>query len=223
MIDHTFLKPYCEGPNDVEKLCHEARQHGFAMVAVNPSEVEQCCRLLQGSDVRVGAAIGFPLGQTTSAVKAFETRDAIGRGATEIDMVMNVRELQSGNHDLVRDEIETLVRTCRKGGTNGSVICKVILETCYLTTEQKIKACEICRDAGVDFVKTSTGFGAAGATAEDVKLMRETVGDAVGVKASGGIRDLATVWAMINAGANRIGTSSGVAIVQELLNEEERA
>jgi deoxyribose-phosphate aldolase len=223
MIDHTFLKPNCAEPDDIERLCQEARRYGFAVVCVNPSQVEQCCQLLQGSNVGVGAAIGFPLGQTTLEVKAFEIRDAIQRGATEIDMVLNIREMQSGNYDFVQSEIEMLVETCRELGTSSKVICKVILETCYLTTEEKIKACEFCRDAGVDFVKTSTGFGPAGATVEDVQLMRKTVGDAVGVKASGSIRDLAKARAMVDAGANRIGTSNGVAIMQELLKEEEGA
>ena len=223
MIDHTFLKPYCAEPNEIERFCQEACQYGFATVCVNPSQVERCCRLLRGTNIRVGAAIGFPLGQSTLAVKAFEIRDAIHRGAKEIDMVMNIRELQSGNYDLVLAEIDMLVQACRESGTGGKVICKVILETCYLTTKEKIKACEICRDAGVDFVKSSTGFGPRGATVEDIKLMRKTVGEVMGVKASGGIRDLTTARAMVEAGASRIGTSSGVAMMQEMLKEEERA
>lgn len=223
MIDHTFLKPYCAEPNEIERLCQEACQYGFATVCVNPSQVERCRQLLRGTNIRVGAAIGFPLGQTTLTVKTFEIRDAIHRGATEIDMVMNIRELQNGNYDFVLAEIDMLVQTCRESGASSKVICKVILETCFLTTEEKIKACEICRDAGVDFVKSSTGFGPGGATVEDIKLMRMTVGEVVGVKASGGIRDLATARAMVDAGANRIGTSSGVAMMQEMLKEEEEA
>lgn len=224
MIDHTMLKPYCvqSEDTDLEKLCREAREFGFAMVAVNPAQVETCCKLLQGAVVRVGAAIGFPLGQTTTCVKAYETQNALEHGAREIDVVLNVRDLQSGKDDLVQTEIESVVKICREFSErrDSRVICKVILETCYLTTEQKVKACEICRNAGVDFVKTSTGFGPAGATVADVKLIRQTVGDAVGVKASGGIRDLATARAMIAAGANRIGTSNGVAIMKELLKEQ---
>jgi deoxyribose-phosphate aldolase len=186
------------------------------MVAVNPAQVERCVKLLAGTGIRVGAAVGFPLGQSTSAVKAFETRDAIQRGATEIDMVLNIRELQQGNIDVVKSEVETLVQICH----DSNVICKVILETCYLTDGQKVKACEVCRDAGVDFVKSSTGLGTAGATVEDILLMRRTVGDSVGVKASGGIRDLECALAMIDAGANRIGTSCGVSIMQELLRQQ---
>jgi deoxyribose-phosphate aldolase len=147
MIDLTFLKPYCVHDHDpeIERLCQEARQFGFAMVAVNPAQVECCVKLLAGTGVRVGAAVGFPLGQTTSAIKAFETRDAIQRGATEIDMVLNIRELQQGNMDVVKSEVETLVQICHDDDSN--VICKVILETCYLTDdEQQVKACEVCRD-----------------------------------------------------------------------------
>jgi deoxyribose-phosphate aldolase len=222
MIDHTFLKPHLDAANndDIEKLCQEAKEYGFAMVAINPCQVEACCRLLQDSNVRVGAAVGFPLGQTTSAAKAFEICDALERGADEIDMVLNIRELQRDNLDLVQKEIQSLADLCQefsaKRKHKNPVISKVILETCYLTNEQKIQACNICRDVGVDFVKTSTGFGSAGATVEDVALMRNTVGPTMGVKASGGIRDLATFEAMVEAGANRIGTSNGVAIMKDL-------
>ncbi len=209
MIDHTFLKPF--GPAaDIEKLCEEARRYGFAMVAINPAEVITCVRCLEGSPVRVGAAIGFPLGQTTSACKAFETRDAIEKGATEIDTVMNLRAVRKGNLDIVRRELDDMVSLCRPAG----VICKVILETCYLTDEEKVTVCRLSKEAGVDFVKTSTGFGTAGATVEDVALMRSVVGSSIGVKAAGGIRDLDTALAMIRAGASRIGTSAGVTIVE---------
>jgi deoxyribose-phosphate aldolase len=211
MIDHTFLKPF-GGPEPIEKLCAEARKYGFAMVAINPAEVEVCVRLLDGSPVRTGAAIGFPLGQNTPEVKAFETRDAIEKGAGEIDMVINIRALQSGQHDRVRREIEAMAAICREAG----VISKVILETCYLTDEEKVLVCQMSKAAGADFVKTSTGFGPAGATVEDVRLMRQTVGPEMGVKAAGGVRDLAAALAMIEAGATRIGTSSGIAIVEEL-------
>jgi deoxyribose-phosphate aldolase len=212
MIDHTFLKPFGP-PEDIEKLCAEARQYGFAMVAIHPAEVEHCVRLLAGSRVRAGAAIGFPLGQNTPAVKAFETRDAIQRGAGEIDMVVNLRALQAGEIALVRGEIEEMVAACRPAG----VICKVILETCYLSDEQKKLVCSLALDAGADFVKTSTGFGTAGATVDDIRLMRAAVGPHMGVKASGGVRTLDQALAMIEAGATRIGTSSGVALVNDLL------
>ena len=209
MIDHTFLKPFGTAEN-IEKLCAEARKYNFAMVAINPAEVETCVKLLEGSPVRVGAAIGFPLGQTTTECKAFETRDAIEKGATEIDTVINVRALQKGRLDIVKKEIEEMVAICRPAG----VICKVILETCYLSDAEKETVCRIAKEAGVDFVKTSTGFGTAGATVEDVALMRRVVGPEIGVKAAGGIRDLDTALAMIKAGATRIGTSSGVTIVE---------
>jgi deoxyribose-phosphate aldolase len=204
MIDHTFLKPFGT-PADIETLCAEARQYGFAMVAIHPAEVETCGRLLAGTPVRTGAAIGFPLGQNTPEVKAYETQDALERGAGEIDTVINLRALQAGRLDVTRREIDDLVRLCRAAGA----ISKVILETCYLTDDQKRTVCRIAREAGADFVKTSTGFGPAGATVEDVRLMRETVGPVMGVKAAGGIRDLATARAMIAAGATRLGTSSG--------------
>jgi deoxyribose-phosphate aldolase len=209
MIDHTFLKPFGTAEN-IEKLCAEARKYEFAMVAINPAEVETCVKLLEGSPVRVGTAIGFPLGQTTTECKAFETRDAIAKGATEIDTVINVRALQKGRLDIVKKEIEEMVAICRPAG----VICKVILETCYLSDAEKETVCRIAKEAGVDFVKTSTGFGTAGATVEDVALMRRVVGPEIGVKAAGGIRDLDTALAMIKAGATRIGTSSGVTIVE---------
>ena len=209
MIDHTFLKPFGTAEN-IEKLCAEARKYEFAMVAINPAEVETCVKLLEGSPVRVGAAIGFPLGQTTTECKAFETRDAIEKGATEIDTVINVRALQKGRLDIVKKEIKDMVAICRPAG----VICNVILETCYLSDAEKETVCQIAKEAGVDFVKTSTGFGTAGATVEDVALMRRVVGPEIGVKAAGGIRDLDTALAMIKAGATRIGTSSGVSIVE---------
>ncbi|MCD8042694.1 MAG: deoxyribose-phosphate aldolase [Tannerellaceae bacterium] len=221
MIDHTFLKPFGTAA-DIEKLCEEARKYEFAMVAINPAEVETCAELLKDSPVRVGAAIGFPLGQTTRQCKAFETRDAIQKGATEIDTVINIRALQKGDIDLVRSEIEDMVAICKPAG----VICKVILETCYLTDEEKETVCRISKEAGVDFVKTSTGFGTAGATVHDIALMRRVVGPEIGVKASGGVRDLESALAMIEAGATRIGTSSGVSIVEayiELLKADKNA
>ena len=211
MIDHTFLKAY-GGPEPIEKLCAEAREYGFAMVAVNAAEAERCAELLKGTKTRVGVAISFPLGQMTSAAKAFEIRDAIAKGAGEVDMVQNLRALQSGNDALVLAELEDLAKTCREHG----VISKGILENCYLTDEQKVRACELAVQAGGDFVKTSTGFGTGGATVADVALMRRTVGPDMGVKAAGGIRTLDAALDMIRAGATRIGTSAGVAIVEEL-------
>lgn len=211
IIDHTFLKPFGKPP-DIEKLCAEARQYQFAMVAINPAEVTRCVALLEGSGVRTGAAIGFPLGQTTSETKAFETRDAIAKGAGEIDMVINVRALQAGDEKIVFDEIYDMAKVCRESG----VISKVILETCYLSDDEKRTVCKLAVHAGVDFVKTSTGFGTAGATVEDVRLMREAVGPVMGVKPAGGIRTLDDALAMIRAGATRIGTSNGIAIVESL-------
>ncbi|MDR2956547.1 MAG: deoxyribose-phosphate aldolase [Prevotella sp.] len=220
IIDHTFLKPYGTAA-DIEKLCAEADKYKFAMVAINPAEVITCAQLLKNSSVRVGAAIGFPLGQTTVECKAFETRDAIEKGATEIDTVINIRALQKGQLDIVRKEIQDMVSICKPAG----VICKVILETCYLTDEEKEIVCRIAKEENVDFVKTSTGFGTAGATLHDVALMRRVVGPDIGVKAAGGIRDLETALAMIEAGATRLGTSSGVSIVESFtqLKKEKNA
>jgi deoxyribose-phosphate aldolase len=211
MIDHTFLKPFGP-PADVESLCQEAVEHGFATVGVNPAEVEHCCALLAGSGVRVGAAIGFPLGQNTVSVKTHETQDAIARGATEIDTVINLRLLKAGQDELVYREIATIVEVCKSNG----VISKIILETCYLIDKEKELICRLAMKAGADFVKTSTGFGSAGAKVADVRLMRSVCGPTMGIKASGGIRTLADVLAMIDAGATRIGTSSGVEIMRGL-------
>lgn len=211
LIDHSYLKPYGP-PADIVRLCAEARQYGFAMVAINPAETAACVRLLAGTGVRVGAAVGFPLGQNTRAVKAYETADAIRRGAGEIDTVINLRALQAGDTALVRGEIADMVRLCRPAG----VTCKVILETCYLSDAEKRLVCQMAREAGADFVKTSTGMGTGGATAADVRLMREAVGPAIGVKAAGGIRTLDQALILIAAGATRLGTSQGVAIVEEL-------
>jgi deoxyribose-phosphate aldolase len=211
MIDHTFLKAYGT-PADIERLCREAREYRFAMVAIHPAEVSHCVKLLAGSGVRVGAAVGFPLGQNTAETKAFETRDAIEKGAGEIDTVLNLRALQSGCLDLVRREMRELVALTRPAG----VISKVILETCYLTDDQKRTACRIAMEEGVDYVKTSTGMGQGGATVADVCLMRSVVGDRVRIKAAGGIRNLASVRALLAAGAARLGTSNGVTIVEEL-------
>lgn len=210
-IDHAFLKAYGK-PSDIEQLCNEARTHGFAMVAINPAEVETCVKLLEDTKVRVGAAIGFPLGQNTVAVKEYEIQDALARGAGEIDMVINVRALQAGNVDLVAREIQCMVALCQ----SHAVVSKVILETCCLSDEQKREVCRIAVEQGAQFVKTSTGFGSGGATLEDVALMHEAVAGRAEVKASGGIRSLQQVVDFIAAGATRIGTSNGVAILNEL-------
>ena len=192
-------------------LCREAAENHFAMVAINSSPVALCKRLLEGSGVHVGAAISFPLGQTTVETKVFETENAIQNGADEIDYVLNVGELKQGNLDYIRREMESIVAVCHK----NRVICKVIFENCYLTRDEIRSAAQIAREVGPDFIKTSTGFGTGGATVEDVRLMKETVGDKVRVKAAGGIRDLDTCLAMIEAGAERIGTSSSLKILEE--------
>ena len=210
MFDHTNLKAFAS-EQDFELLCQEAAENHFAMVAINSSPVALCKRLLEGSGVHVGAAISFPLGQTTVETKVFETENAIQNGADEIDYVLNVGELKQGNLDYIRREMESMVAICRK----NRVICKVIFENCYLTQDEIRSAAQIAREVGPDFIKTSTGFGTGGATVEDVRLMKETVGDKVRVKAAGGIRDLDTCLAMIEAGAERIGTSSSLKILEE--------
>lgn len=207
-IDHTLLKPDAT-TEDVNKLCAEARQFEFASVCVNPSHVALSKTLLHGSPVKVCTVIGFPLGATTTIAKVMETRDAIANGAEEIDMVINVGAVKAKKWDLVKQDIEA-VREASEG-----YILKVILETALLTDEEKIKSSEISKEAGADFVKTSTGFGPGGATEHDVALMRQVVGEKMGVKASGGIRDYETAQKMIDAGATRIGASASVAIVQK--------
>lgn len=215
MMDHTFLKAFATR-TDFEKLCTEARENGFAMVAINSSPVKLCKELLSGTDVHVGAAISFPLGQTTISVKEYETERAIEDGADEIDYVLNIGELKMGNDEYIRKEMEAITGICRK----HDVLCKVIFENCYLTKDEIRRAANIAREVRPDFIKTSTGFGTSGATVEDVRLMKETVGDAVKVKASGGIRDWETCRAMIDAGAERIGTSNSIVICREF--EQER-
>jgi deoxyribose-phosphate aldolase len=205
-IDHTLLKPDATEV-EIRALCEEARQHTFASVCVNPGWVKLAAELLRGSPVKVCTVIGFPLGATTPTAKAIETRDAIANGATEIDMVLNIGALKSGDDELVRRDIEGVVQAAR-----GQGLVKVILETALLTREEKVKACLLAKMAGADFVKTSTGFSSGGATVEDIALMRETVGPEMGVKASGGIRDTKTAEAMVAAGATRIGASASVAI-----------
>lgn len=211
MIDHTNLKPYAT-EDDFRKLCSEAREYGFAMVAINESPVAFCKSLLRDTPVHVGAAISFPLGQTDIKSKVSETEAAIEAGADEIDYVLNIGKLKEGNDDYIREEMQKVVSVCRK----HHVICKVIFENCYLTKDEIRRAAIIAREVRPDFIKTSTGFGSGGALAEDVRLMKETVGEEVKVKAAGGIRTLQQAEAMIEAGAERIGTSSGIAILKEL-------
>ncbi|NCS81768.1 MAG: deoxyribose-phosphate aldolase, partial [Ignavibacteria bacterium] len=208
MIDHTMLKP--DATNDeITKLCSEAKQYHFASVCVNPGFVPLCSSLLKGTDVKVCTVIGFPLGATTTEVKRLEAEQAIASGAVEIDMVINVGQLKSGNYDYVFNDVNKVV-TAVKAHRN---VCKVILETALLTDEEKVKACLICKKAGADFVKTSTGFSKGGATVGDVALMKKVVGSAIGVKASGGIRSKEDAEAMIASGADRIGASASVKIV----------
>ena len=210
MIDHTLLKPDATR-TDIEKLCREAAEFHFATVCVNPVWVAESARLLRGSGVGVCSVVGFPLGATNSDVKHYETRRAIFDGAAEIDMVINVGALKSGDLRTVERDIEAVVEPCRQCG----VTSKVIIEAALLTDDEKIAACTLSKAAGADFVKTSTGFGPGGATAADVALMRRVVGAEMGVKAAGGVRDLEGLKAMVAAGASRVGASAGVKIVQE--------
>ncbi|QDS34914.1 deoxyribose-phosphate aldolase [Brevibacillus brevis] len=205
-IDHTLLKPDAT-QEMIDKLCQEAREHDFMSVCVNPYWVKRSAELLAGSDVKVCTVIGFPLGASTIESKAAETRDAIANGATEVDMVLNVGALKSGDLETVKKDIAAVKQAA------GDILLKVILETCLLTEEEKVVACKLSVEAGADYVKTSTGFSIGGATVEDISLMRKTVGPNVGVKASGGVRDGEAAVAMIEAGASRVGTSSGVSIV----------
>lgn len=208
MIDHTLLKPDAT-PDQIAQLCYEARKYGFASVCVNPSHVKLCAELLKNSAVKVCTVIGFPLGASAPDVKAFEAVKALDDGATEIDMVINIGALKSNDFDMVSKDIAGVVRVSHARGA----IVKVILETSLLSREEKIAACLISKEAGADFVKTSTGFGGGGATVEDITLMREVVGPAMGVKASGGVRDFDDAQKMVAAGATRIGASAGVKII----------
>jgi deoxyribose-phosphate aldolase len=210
-IDHTLLKPEAT-PAQIEKLCAEAKQYHFAAVCVNAANIAQCSDLLKGTDVKPCSVVGFPLGATLTSVKAFETEQAIAAGAGEIDMVLNIGALKSGNDKLVLEDIKAVVNAAHK----HKVIVKVIFETCLLNDDEKVKACKLSKEAGADFVKTSTGFNTAGATLEDVALMRKTVGPDTGVKAAGGVRTRDDVLAMVKAGATRIGTSGGVKIMEGL-------
>lgn len=209
LIDHTVLKPQTTR-KQVETLCREAAHYGFASVCVNPCWVSLCAELLRDSGVAVCTVIGFPLGANTSAVKAFEAAEAIRQGAAEVDMVLNISALKDGDYELVREDIGAVV-----AAAEGKALVKVILETCLLTEEEKRVACRLCKEMGADFVKTSTGFSTGGATVEDIALMRAAVGEELGVKASGGIRNYAVAKAMVEAGASRIGASAGVQIVEE--------
>lgn len=218
MFDHTNLKPYADA-DAFRLLCREARENHFAMVAVNPAPVRFCKSLLLDTPVHVGAAIAFPLGQTTIKSKAAETLTAIEDGADEIDYVINIGELKNGNTDYIRKEMETIVQICRTHG----VLSKVILETCYLTEEEIVTVSAIAGEVRPDFIKTSTGFGTAGATPEHVRLMKQAAGDHVRVKAAGQIRSWIACKAMIDAGAERIGTSSSLKIVREFLEQRQTA
>ena len=210
LIDHTLLKPDATA-SDIDQLCREAAEWKFATVCVNPTWVAHAAGRLRGSGVGVCSVVGFPLGATTPDVKQYEARRAMFDGATEIDMVINVGSLKSGDVRLVTDDIRAVVGACAE----RAVTSKVIIETALLTDEEKVTACTLAKAAGADFVKTSTGFGPGGATAADVALMRKAVGDELGVKASGGVRDLQQLQAMVAAGATRIGASAGVRILKE--------
>ena len=207
LIDHTILKAEAKD-SDIRKLCQEARGHRFASVCVNPHWVPLCAAELAGSGVKVCTVAGFPLGATSTESKMAEAEIAIRSGAAEVDMVMNVGALKSGDHDTVRNDIKGVAGVCHRGGS----ILKVILETCLLHDEEKETACLLAMEAGADFVKTSTGFNSGGATVEDIALMRRVVGPRLGVKASGGIRTLHDLKAMVEAGASRIGASASVQI-----------
>lgn len=210
LIDHTLLKPEAS-ESDIRKLCDEAVQFGFASVCVNPGWVKKAAGFLKGSGVPVCTVIGFPLGATLSDVKAYEARRSIFNGASEVDMVINIGALKSGDVCAVEDDIRAVVEAAHENG----VLCKVIIETALLTDEEKVRACLASKNAGADFVKTSTGFSKGGATVEDIALMRRTVGTALGVKASGGVKGIDDARAMFAAGATRIGASVGVKIAQE--------
>lgn len=209
-IDHTLLRPEATR-EQIARLCHEAAEHHFASVCVNPVNVRQCAELLAGTNVPVCTVVGFPLGATPTAVKVYETERALRDGALEVDMVINIGALKSGDHQTVYDDIAAVTGASHAGGA----MVKVIIEAALLNDEEKVAACLLSKAAGADFVKTSTGFGPGGATVADVALMRRTVGPQIGVKAAGGIRTYADARAMMDAGATRIGASAGVTIVKE--------
>lgn len=209
MIDHTLLKADAS-KEAIDLLCQEAKEYEFIAICVNPYYVSLCKELLKDSNVKIATVVGFPLGASTKETKAFETVDAVNKGAHEIDMVINIAALKDKDYKLVKEDIQAVVDAAK-----DKAIVKVIIETCLLTDEEKIKACELALEAGAHFVKTSTGFSTGGASLEDVRLMKSVVGHKMEVKASGGIRDLETAKLMIEAGATRLGTSSGIKIVQD--------
>lgn len=217
MIDHTYLKAFAT-EEDMYKLCDEAIENEFAMVAINSCQVKRCSEYIKskGSKVHTGAAVGFPLGQTTIETKLFEIEEAIQNGADEIDYVINITELKKANYSYIQDEMQRIVDVCRK----NNVLSKVIFENCYLTDEEKIKLCEIASIVKPDYIKTSTGFGSGGATVEDVKLMRQHVCAEVQVKAAGSIRSWQTCKQMLEAGATRIGCSASVKVLEEMMQEQ---
>lgn len=208
MIDHTLLHAYATD-EQIVKLCAEAKEYHFASVCVNPCHIEQAADLLKGTVVKVATVIGFPLGANTTETKAFETKDAVAKGAGEIDMVLDIGAMKSKRYDDVRNQIHAVVQAA------GSALVKVIIETCYLTEEEKVIACKASAEAGAEYVKTSTGFGTGGATTKDVALMKHSIPARMKVKASGGIHNYAEALAMIEAGASRLGASAGIAIVSD--------
>ncbi len=208
IIDHTVLKAETT-PEDVKRICMEARENKFASVCINPCYVKLAAQELKNTNVKVCTVIGFPLGATTPTVKAIEAKEAIANGADEVDMVINIGALKSGNYQYVKEDIKTVVEAAK-----GKALTKVIIESCLLTDEEKVMACKMAKEAGADFVKTSTGFSKGGATCEDIKLMRKTVGSDMGVKASGGVRNNKDAISMIEAGATRIGASASIAICE---------
>ena len=209
VIDHTLLKAEAT-PVQVRKVCQEAKENGFAAVCVNPCYIPLVAEELKGSSVKVCSVVGFPLGANPTEIKVQETRYVIAHGAQEVDMVINIGLLKAGDMHAVLEDIKAVVQAAK------SATVKVILETCYLSDEEKVSACKVAKEAGAHFVKTSTGFGAGGATVEDIKLMRSVVGSGMKIKASGGIRSLATALAMLDAGADRLGASAGLTILKEL-------
>ncbi|MFA9379441.1 MAG: deoxyribose-phosphate aldolase [Acetanaerobacterium sp.] len=210
LFDHTLLKPYASEA-DFKVLCEDSMKNGFMMVAINSSATALCKGFLKGSPVHVGAAISFPLGQTEIETKVFEAKLAIEQGADEIDYVINIAELKNKHYDYITREMDAIVSVCGRIG----ILSKVIFENCYLTKDEIVKLCEISLAVGPDFIKTSTGFGTGGATVEDVRLMKSTVGDRIKVKAAGGVRTLESCLAMVEAGAERIGTSASLSILRE--------
>ena len=213
-IDHTNLAAYATA-EDMRLLCDEAKEYHFKMVAINQVQSKICAQFLKDTDVNVGAAISFPLGQTSIESKVYETEDAIKNGATEIDYVINLTEVKNGNFDYIKDEMERIVSVC----TDHNVISKVIFENAYLSKEEIVTLSKIAKEVKPDFIKTSTGMAPTGATVEDVKLMKEIVGDEVKVKAAGGVRDVDTFIKMVKNGAERIGTSSGIKIIEDFKNQ----